>query len=115
MAKEQVSSETGKGKADKSKKSDKSKTKGKRKRKRSNEVVAGSQGPGGSSSFVRAGRATSDSVITRKKAKEFVSLSVKIPKPLRKEIRRRAEQSGMSVDEFVRDVMTSWLNGGKWW
>ena len=66
-------------------------------------------------SLLGAGRATSDSVLSPRSATKTVSLTVSLPKPLRKEIKRRAGQAGMSVDEFVGDVMASWLGGGRWW
>lgn len=65
--------------------------------------------------FLSAGKTTSDSIITSKPGSDDVLLKVSMPKPLRKEIRRRAAQSGKSVDDFVTDVLAAWLGDGRWW
>ncbi len=86
---------------------------------------AGKSGKGkkeGRSKFQAAGQATSDSLRAKphkvakpdKDAKP-VTLEVKVPKRVRKEIRAIAKHSGSSVDAIVTQALTEWLGDPRRW
>ncbi|MBI1351926.1 MAG: hypothetical protein GC156_12505 [Actinomycetales bacterium] len=59
---------------------------------------------GPETSLRRPGASTADSVGMPDKDK-LVSLDVKVPKSLRKSVRREAERRGVSVDEIVAEAL----------
>ena len=68
--------------------------------------------------LLSAGRATSDTIIAgskQKKPPKKVQLVLELPKPLRKELRRRAKAAGVPVEEFTADLLAVWIGDDRWW
>ncbi|MCH9815242.1 MAG: hypothetical protein K0U64_02165 [Actinomycetia bacterium] len=73
---------------------------------------------GQKANLLSAGRATSDTIIQGTKPKKppkKVKLTLEIPKPLRKELRRRAKAAGVPVEEFTADLLAVWVGDDRWW
>lgn len=55
--------------------------------------------------------ATSDTMRSpRKKDEKLVTLSVEVPKPLRRKVRELADDRGISVDQMVTDILRAALD-----
>jgi hypothetical protein len=68
--------------------------------------------------LLSAGRATSDTIIQGakpKKAAKTMELVLQVPKPIRKELRRRAKAAGVPVEAFTADLLAVWVGDDRWW
>ncbi|MCB0917366.1 MAG: hypothetical protein KDC39_02220 [Actinobacteria bacterium] len=50
-----------------------------------------------------------------RKKQKTATLSVEVPKSLRKELRKRADRMGTSQDEIVVSALAAWLGDNRWW
>lgn len=88
---------------------------GKSAKRKSGGPTAKKTGKSAGSGLLAAGKTTSDSLRVGKPRGKTVYLKVKVPKSLRKQLRKRAAQSDETVDAFVTEVLVAGLGDGRWW
>lgn len=61
------------------------------------------------------GRTTSDSLRPKRTPGKLARMDVKVPKSLRRQLRRRAAESGRTVESLVTEILTAAMADGRWW